>query len=125
MNAGWNFSMNTTPEDLIKKVEQDYPETCAEYKRIQHEMYTLFCKKQSDYGPNNISLGSDLKTEPDIRAALSGVIFRCNDKVQRLLNLVVKKGTIATSNEPIDDAFADLGNYAIIMSIVKRGKWCK
>lgn len=111
--------------NVIENVEHAYPATCAEFKRIQKEQYLLFCKKQNDYGPHNISLGSDLKTDGDKRAAMCGIVFRCNDKVQRLLNLVVKKATLETVNEPIDDAFKDLSVYGIIAQIVKNGKWCK
>ena len=37
-------------------IERSYPETIKEFKRLQKEQYELFCKKQMDYGPSNISL---------------------------------------------------------------------
>ena len=53
-------------------------------------MYETFCKKQRNYGPGNISVGSTLETTEDKNVALTGLWFRKNDKIQRLLQLVVK-----------------------------------
>ena len=113
------------PEELIKLVETTYPETCREFKKIQNEQYNTFCKKQNDYGPHNISLGSDLHREEDIVASISAIVVRLNDKIQRLINMVLRKKTFETANEPIFDAFSDTAVYCIIAEIVKRKKWCK
>jgi hypothetical protein len=113
------------PEDFIKAVERDYPETCNEFKKIQLEQYQTFCKKQFDYGPHNISLGSDLHKQEDIVASVSAIVVRLNDKIQRLINMVLRKKTFATANESIFDAFSDTAVYCIIAEIVKRKKWCK
>lgn len=102
--------------------EETYPETCKTLKELQAEDYTLFCKKQYDYGPGNISIGSNLLTDEDKRVSQCSVIFRMFDKVQRLLNLVVKKNVIS-ANEPVEDAFADISNYGLIARVVRRGKW--
>ena len=40
-----------------------------EFKRIMFTQYELFCLKQSNYGPDNISVGSDLKKEEDRNVA--------------------------------------------------------
>ena len=53
-----------------------------------------------------------------------GLIVRINDKVQRLINLVVKNNREA-QNEPTIDAFKDLACYGIIAQIVDNGKWGK
>ena len=113
------------PEDFIKSVEQSYPETCEEFKIIQLEQFETFCRKQFDYGPNNISLGSDLHKKEDIVASISAIVVRLNDKIQRLINLVLRKKTFETANEPVFDAFSDTAVYCIIAEIVKRKKWCK
>lgn len=113
------------PEDVIKAVEAAYPATCEEFKKIQQEQYEVFCKKQNDYGPHNISLGSDLHRQADIQASISAIVVRLNDKIQRLINLVLRKKTFETANEPIFDAFSDTSVYCIIAEIVKRRKWCK
>ena len=113
------------PQEFIEIVEQTYPETCEEFKKIQREQYEVFCRKQYDYGPHNISLGSDLHKKEDIVASVSAIVVRLNDKIQRLINLVLRKKTFETANEPIFDAFGDTAVYCIIAEIVKRKKWCK
>ena len=110
--------------DAIEFIEAQYPETAHEFQRLQDEQYALFCRKQMDYGPSNIAMGTDLKTGEEKRLSLIGLIVRINDKVQRLINLVVKNNREA-QNEPTIDAFKDLACYGIIAQIVKNGKWGK
>ena len=110
--------------EAINYIEKNYPETAKEFQRLQFEQYLLFCKKQMDYGPSNISMGTDLKTDDEKRLSLVGLIVRVNDKVQRLLNLIVKNNRNA-QNEPTVDAFKDLACYGIIAQIVQNGKWGK
>ena len=109
---------------VVKQVEEQYPEMTKEFKRIMREQYELFCKKQSNYGPSNISVGTSLESEDDIKLSLTGLWFRINDKIQRLKQLVVlnKKDSVG---ESIDDTFMDLSVYGIIAQIVKNGKWAK
>jgi len=111
-------------EEAIEYIEKTYPETAKEFQRLQFEQYALFCKKQMDYGPSNISMGTSLDTDDEKRLSLTALIVRINDKVQRLLNLVVKNNREA-QNEPITDAFKDLACYGIIAQIVENGKWGK
>ena len=108
----------------VNYIEEQYPQTAREFKRLQKEQYKLFCKKQMDYGPSNISMGTSLTTNDEKRLSLVGLIVRINDKVQRLLNLMVKNNRKA-QNEPTDDAFKDLACYGIIAQIVQNGKWGK
>ena len=108
----------------IEYIEENYPETAKEFQRLQFEQYDLFCKKQMDYGPSNIAMGTSLETNEEKRLSLIGLIVRINDKVQRLINLVVKNNREA-QNEPTIDAFKDLACYGIIAQIVKNGKWGK
>ena len=110
--------------EAINYIEENYPETAKEFQRLQFEQWLLFCKKQMDYGPSNISMGTPLKTDDEKRLSLVGLIVRVNDKIQRLLNLVVKNNREA-QNEPVVDAFKDLACYGIIAQIVKNGKWGK
>ena len=109
-------------EDAVSFIEEHYPETIKEFKRLQKEKYELFCKKQMDYGPSNIAMGTGLGANINTHLSLVGLIVRINDKVQRLLNLVVTNNREA-QNEPIVDAFKDLSVYGIIAQIVKNGKW--
>ena len=105
-------------------IEQHYPETAIEFKRLQDEQYELFCKKQMDYGPSNIAMGTSLDTDEEKRLSKIGLVVRINDKIQRLINLVVKNNREA-QNEPTIDAFKDLACYGIIAQIVEAGKWGK
>ena len=108
--------------DAVEFIENEYPETAKEFRRIQKEQYELFCKKQMDYGPSNIAMGTGLGENINTRLSLIGLIVRTNDKIQRLLNLVVTNDREA-QNEPVEDAFKDLSVYGIIAQIVKNGKW--
>ena len=111
---------NSSP---VRYIETEYPETAKSFKAIQKEQYELFCKKQMDYGPKNISVGTDLRTDEDVKLSLTGLWFRINDKIERLKQLVVFDK--AAQNEPMIDAFSDLSVYGIIAQIVHRKKWGK
>ena len=119
-----NIGDNMDQVDAIAYIEKEYPETAKEFQKIQYEQWATFCKKQMDYGPSNIAMGTALKTKEDRRLSLIGLIVRINDKIQRLMNLVVKHNRDA-QNEPVMDAFKDLSVYGIIAQIVDNGKWGK
>jgi hypothetical protein len=110
--------------NVVEEIERDYPEMTAEFKRIQKEQYELFCAKQKNYGPGNISVGTSLSTPDDIRLSLTGLFFRINDKVQRVKQMVVF-GSVDAVGESVEDTFKDLSVYGIIAQIVKNGKWAK
>ena len=109
---------------IIEQIEKEYPEMTDEFKRIMFTQYELFCLKQSNYGPNNISVGTKLETAEDKKLSLTGLWFRMNDKIQRLKQLVVlsKEDSVG---ESIEDTFQDLSVYGIIAQIVSNGKWAK
>ena len=110
--------------DVVAMMEQEWPEMTAEFKRLQKEQYELFCHKQHDYGPGNISVGSPLLTEEDIKLSLTGLWFRINDKCQRLKTMLMS-GRESAVDEPLEDAYLDISNYGIMATIVKNGKWGK
>ena len=114
----------TGADSAISYIEKEYPETAREFQRLQHEQWATFCKKQMDYGPSNIAMGTSLRTKDERRLSKIGLIVRINDKIQRLMNLVVKHNRDA-QNEPVMDAFKDLSVYGIIAQIVDNGKWGK
>ena len=114
---------NMDSVDAVKYIEKEYPQTAKSFKAIQKEQYELFCKKQMDYGPKNISVGTDLRTDEDVKLSLTGLWFRINDKIERLKQLVVFDK--AAQNEPMIDAFSDLSVYGVIAQIVHRKKWGK
>jgi|TARA_R110001592_G_scaffold54403_1_gene166513 hypothetical protein len=107
------------------EVEKEYPETCNMLKDLLEEEYELFINKQYDYGPTNISVGQDLSKQEGCDVAKAGLVFRLNDKVQRLINLVIKKKTNEAANEPIADAWKDSSLYCKIAQIVDNGSWGK
>jgi uncharacterized protein YjaZ len=109
---------------IIEQIEKEYPEMTDEFKRIMFTQYELFCLKQSNYGPNNISVGTKLETDEDKKLSLTGLWFRINDKIQRLKQLIVlsKEDSVG---ESIEDTFQDLSVYGIIAQIVSNGKWAK
>jgi hypothetical protein len=76
-----------------------------------------------DYGPDNISLGSDLKSVESRKVSITGIWFRCNDKIQRLKNLVVLGNSQQVEGEGITDTLQDLSVYAIIAQLVNMGRW--
>ena len=111
--------------DIVKMMEQEWPVMTTEFKRLQREQYELFCHKQHDYGPGNISVGTQLQTKEEIHLSLTGLWFRMNDKIQRLKTLLMGKRENAVEGEPMEDAYLDVSNYGIMATIVKNGKWGK
>lgn len=121
-----NNNQVTENEELsaVEYCEQMYPQMTEEFKKILNEMYETFCKKQRNYGPSNISVGTALESKDDVKLALTGLWFRKNDKIQRLKQLVVL-GQPDEVGESISDTYEDLSVYGIIAQLVQRGKWAK
>ena len=111
--------------DIVTYMEQEWPQMTAEFRRIQRVQYELFLHKLHDYGPGNISVGSQLKTKEEVNLSLIGLWFRMNDKIQRLKTLLMGGKESAVNGEPMEDAFLDVSNYGIMATIVKNGKWGK
>tara|TARA_Y100000310_G_scaffold170593_1_gene170749 strand:+ start:54 stop:413 length:360 start_codon:yes stop_codon:yes gene_type:complete len=112
------------PPDALKYIEDKYPETARMFEEIQHDQYLLFCKKQSDYGPANIAMGTQLANIEDKRLSMTALIIRLNDKINRLINLVIKENK-NPQNESVIDAFSDISVYGIIAMLVDRDVWGK
>jgi len=108
----------------IAYCEKEYPETCNAFLNISADQYVLFCKKQKNYGPSNISVGTDLRTNADVKLSLTGLWFRINDKVQRLKQLIVL-GHKDEVGESELDTFQDLSVYGIIAQLVSKKVWGK
>lgn len=123
-NEHWSKEWEFTDPDIVRNIEQEYPEMMQEYRRIMWHQYEVFCKKQTNYGPGNISLGTDLTKSEDVKMSLIGLWFRMNDKIQRLKNLVVL-GKNDTVGESEIDTFQDLSVYGIIAQLVSNKKWAK
>ena len=116
---------NTERLTIIEQMEKDWPKMTQEFKKIQREQYELFLHKQHDYGPGNISVGSQLQTPEEVKLSLTGLWFRMNDKIQRLKTLLMGDKEAAVDDEPMEDAYLDVSNYGIMAVIVSRGKWGK
>ena len=122
-NDGLHYGM-TNVHPIVTQMEKEWPEMTQEFKRLQKEQYELFCRKQHDYGPGNISVGTNLQTPEEIKLSLTGLWFRMNDKIQRLKTLLMGNKDTAV-DEPLEDAYLDVSNYGIMATIVKNGKWGK
>ena len=111
-------------DEAVTYCEKEYPETCDLFKQLMAEQYVLFCKKQKNYGPGNISVGTDLKSDADVKLSLTGLWFRINDKIQRLKQLIIL-GHKDNVGEAQEDTFQDLSVYGIIAQLVSSKKWGK
>ena len=114
-----------TTDNVVQLMEKEWPEMTKEFKKLQREQYELFCHKQQDYGPGNISVGTQLKTKEEIKLSLTGLWFRMNDKLQRVKTLLMNDRESAVKDEPLEDAYLDVSDYGIMATLVGRGKWGK
>jgi len=77
------FETMSEDKTIVQQMEEEWPQMTAEFRRLQREQYELFLHKQHDYGPGNISVGSQLHTEEEEKKTLTEIWFRMNDKIQR------------------------------------------
>jgi hypothetical protein len=116
--------VNETPKP-IRDFEKTYPSLAIAFQDVQKEQYELFAQKMMDYGLGNISLGTNLEDSDDVQLSLTGIWLRCNDKINRLKNMLKRKGRNYVKDEPMIDSFIDIANYGIIAMLVMKGKWKK
>jgi len=107
----------------VTDFEKTYPELAYEFQQIQKEQYELFASKMMDYGLSNIALGSTLEKEEDINLSITGIWLRCNDKINRLKNMLQRNGMNYVKGEAMIDSFIDISNYGIIAQLVMKNKW--
>ena len=119
------YARNNPDLTVVEQMECEWPQMTAEFQKIQREQYELFLLKQHDYGPGNISVGTQLQTSEEVKLSLTGLWFRMNDKIQRLKTLLMGDKKAAVNGEPMEDAYLDVSNYGIMATIVSRGKWGK
>ena len=108
----------------VFEMEEKYPTMTQRFKKLQAEQYILFCRKQKDYGSQNISVGTKLETDEEVQMSLYGIWFRMHDKIQRAKNLIMQNDP-AVKDEPLEDAFLDMSNYGIMATLVKEKIWGK
>lgn len=78
------------------------------FEQVCHELLLTFLKKHKDYGKGNILSIKEL-----------GISFRISEKAERLKNLLLSGD--APANESIDDTWTDIGVYAVIGILYRRG----
>jgi len=110
-----------TATEILKT---EYPHIYNGYMDIMEEQLELFSRKMLDYGLGNIALGGDLENKEDLRLAMTSIWIRCNDKMNRQKNMVVK-GNKSFVDESVVDTYQDLVNYNIIAQLVLQGNWKK
>ena len=111
--------------DVVDYMETKYPQMTSEFKRIQKDQYELFLRKQYDYGPQNIAVGTALINDEDKRLSLMGIWFRINDKVERIKTLIMRGDDGSLENEGLVDSYSDISNYGVMAQVVASGKWAK
>ena len=119
--------MNTTyseSQTAIEYCESKYPMMMNRFKEIQKEQYELFASKQRNYGTGNISLGTSLSNDDDVKLSLSGLFFRMNDKIQRIKQLILFSQPDEVG-ETVNDTYQDLSIYGIIAQLVNERVWGK
>lgn len=109
-------------DPVVVEMEKKWPTMTGDFKRIQREQYILFCRKQKNYGPDNISLGTTLERPDDKKLSLQGLFFRLNDKINRYKQMIMF-GSEDVVGEPLEDTFKDISVYGIIAQLVKNGTW--
>ena len=113
-------------KEVVRAIENEYPIMMDRFVNITKDQHDLFCRKQYDYGCGNITLGGNLDNEEDRMFALTALVIRMNDKVNRLKNIIVKhKGDSAVEDETYMDAFKDLSVYGVIAQLVSERVWGK
>lgn len=89
-------------------------------RHIFREQMALMVRKQQDYGPGNINAFGEL-----------GLVVRLSDKIERLKHLLFETDAhgrlvpraIAPQNEPVEDTYRDILNYALIALMVRHQWW--
>ena len=74
------------------------------------ENVALLDRKHRDYGPGNINQFGEF-----------GIVVRLSDKFERLRRLITSKTDAA--NEPLEDTYQDIANYATIALLVRNNRW--
>jgi hypothetical protein len=105
----------------MPKNEHLMSEQSKEFQSILDDLFQMHKKKTADYSAWNIK-----------GAGEQGVAVRLWDKTARLMNLMgwdIGTGKWSQPKEPknesVDDTLMDLASYAIIMIVLRRGKWGK
>jgi hypothetical protein len=107
------------PPYLKHTTEIASPQQCEAFRDIIEEMYSIHLSKNADYFKYNMLATGEV-----------GAVTRLWDKMARLMSLSgfdigtgEYRGPKEARNESFDDTLLDMANYAIILLIMRRGKW--
>lgn len=89
--------------DDIKTLDQAFDKTTE-------ELLMMFLKKHRDYGKGNILTVKEL-----------GIALRISEKIERIKHLIAQNQT--PTNESIDETWIDIGVYAVIALLLRRGQF--
>ncbi len=78
------------------------------FEEVCRELTMMFIKKHDDYGKGNI-----------LEIAELGIAFRISEKIQRL-KFLLSSGK-KPANESIEETWIDIGVYAVIAVMFRRG----
>lgn len=114
--------MNIQSRHWRDRIDIEQPGFHNNVKDIATELIAIMCRKQLDYGPDNINNAYG--------GALNGLLVRMGDKYERIKNLTIINDsnindTKTAVNEPLEDSFIDLANYCIIALMVLKDQWPK
>jgi hypothetical protein len=84
----------------------------AAYQTVNDEMLKMFLKKHKDYGKGNILSVKEL-----------GIALRISEKIERIKHLLIQDNTPA--NESLEETWIDIGVYAAIAVLLRRGQFEK
>lgn len=82
----------------------------AAFEQVNQELLEMFLKKHRDYGKGNILSVKEL-----------GIAMRLTEKVERLKHLLMTGDKPA--NESIEETFVDIGVYAVLAILLRRGQF--
>ncbi len=78
------------------------------FEKVCGELLTTFLKKHKDYGKGNVLDMGEL-----------GIAFRVSEKFNRIKHLLANGKKPA--NETLEDSWIDIGVYAVIALLLRRG----
>jgi hypothetical protein len=89
----------------------DDPQTLDQaFKQVNDELLAMFLKKHKDYGKGNILSVKEL-----------GIALRISEKIERIKHLLMQQNP--PTNESIEETWIDIGVYAVIAVLLKRGQF--
>jgi hypothetical protein len=98
-------------------------EFLGEFKKLTEDMYEVAKKKNADYTGDSSSPFKNFTMVETMGAATTeqGFFTRMMDKLMRFAGFI-KNGTLAVSDEKIEDTLLDLANYCLLCICYLRSK---